>query len=762
MYDLKNGDIVITNSYIKEKILLYLSDNKIILDLNIMTLREFINKYNGYYNEEAIYYLMKKYDYKYEIAKRYLDNFNFIDSLKKELIDNNLLIDCNDFKNNIKRIVIINEYFIDPYLKDIFNNYETIYIDEPINNNNTKIYEFNSIEDEVYYNAINIIETLKNNKMDNIYLVNLSSEYNEVVRKIFGMLNIPLALDNKVSIYSSMEVQKFLANLKESKNIDNSLAVVKDDWIRGNIVDICNKYVFANIDDKIIECIDYELKNSLFSVKNKIKGVKNIDVKDINNEEAYYFILGFNETQLPRIHKDEDMLSDKQKRDKGLLTSWDKNNIEKDLFLRKIGNYSHISITYKLKSSFDTYYPSSLISKYNFEVVKNIQTKYNYSNSYNKIKLTSMLDDMIKYNHFDSDLNLLYSKYYDLPYLSYDNKFTGIDKNNFWDFIDNKLLLSYSSLDNYYRCRFKYYVKNVLKLDLYEDNFVAFIGSLFHYILSICFNDGFNYDKEFDKYIEDKVLSNKEYFFTSKLKEDLKFIIDTLKEQNNYTKLNSELYEQKIFINKDHNIKVTFMGIIDKIKYDDTINTVAIIDYKTGAQSINMGNVVYGLDMQLPIYIYLLKNSKFKNYKVAGFYLQKIIPPKMSFDPNKDEDVEKKKFLRLEGYSNSNTDILNNMDTTYEDSLLIKSMKMSSKGFYNYAKTISDDEIDTLVKMVDKNINIAISDIEEAKFDINPKQIAFNLKGCEYCTYKDLCYLKDSDIVKLKANDDLFGGDIDA
>lgn len=762
MYDLKNGDIVITNIYIKEKILLYLSNNKIILDLNIMTLREFINKYNGYYNEEAIYYLMKKYDYKYEVAKKYLDNFNFIDSVKKELIDNNLLIDYSDFKNKIKRIVIINEYFIDPYLKDIFNNYETIYIDEPISKNSIKIYEFNSIEDEVYYNAINIIETLKKDKIDNIYLVNLSSEYNEVIRRIFGMLNIPFTLDNKVSIYSSIEVQKFLSSLKENNRIDNSLDIIKDDEIRKNVIDIVNKYAFTDIDDKIIECIDYELKNTLFSAKDKIKGVKNIDIKDINDEGAYYFILGFNETLLPKIHKDEDLLSDEQKSEKGLLTSWDKNNIEKELFLRKISNYSHISITYKLKSTFETYYPSSLISKYNFEVVRNTQTKYNYSHLYNKIKLTSMLDDMIKYNHLDSDLNLLYSKYQDLPYLSYDNKFTGINRNNFWEFIDNKLLLSYSSLDNYYRCRFKYYIKSILKLDLYEEKFGAFIGSLFHYILSICFNSDFDYDKEFNKYIENRVLSSKEYFFTSKLKEDLKFIIETLKEQNNYTKLNSELYEQKIFINKDHNIKVTFMGIIDKIKYDDDINTVAIIDYKTGVQSINMGNVIYGLDMQLPIYIYLLKNSKFKNYKVAGFYLQKIIPPKMAFDPSKDENVEKSKFLKLEGYSNSNTDILSNLDTTYEDSLLIKSMKMSSKGFYNYAKTISDDEIDTLVKMVDKNINSAISDIEEAKFDINPKQIAFNLKGCEYCTYKDLCYLKDSDIIKLRANDDLFGGDIDA
>ncbi|UKI57119.1 MAG: hypothetical protein L6V81_06945 [Clostridium sp.] len=36
---------------------------------------------------------------------------------------------------------------------------------------------------------------------------------------------------------------------------------------------------------------------------------------------------------------------------------------------------------------------------------------------------------------------------------------------------------------------------------------------------------------------------------------------------------------------------------------------VVIIDYKTGNPILNINNSLYGLDMQLPVYIYLIKNE---------------------------------------------------------------------------------------------------------------------------------------------------------
>jgi hypothetical protein len=51
--------------------------------------------------------------------------------------------------------------------------------------------------------------------------------------------------------------------------------------------------------------------------------------------------------------------------------------------------------------------------------------------------------------------------------------------------------------------------------------------------------------------------------------------------------------------------------------------------------------------MQLPIYLYLIKNSnKFKNPKFVGFYLQEILHNEISNDPKKEYEDKKRDLLK--------------------------------------------------------------------------------------------------------------------
>ena len=49
-----------------------------------------------------------------------------------------------------------------------------------------------------------------------------------------------------------------------------------------------------------------------------------------------------------------------------------------------------------------------------------------------------------------------------------------------------------------------------------------------------------------------------------------------------------------------------------------------ITDYKTGNVTATLDNLNYGLNMQLPVYLYLIKNSNL-GYNVMGIYLQKLL-----------------------------------------------------------------------------------------------------------------------------------------
>ena len=42
------------------------------------------------------------------------------------------------------------------------------------------------------------------------------------------------------------------------------------------------------------------------------------------------------------------------------------------------------------------------------------------------------------------------------------------------------------------------------------------------------------------------------------------------------------------------------------------------------------------------------------------------------------------------------------------------------------------------------------------QFTINPKIIDDKKVGCEYCSFKDLCYLKQEDFVYLKSDNNSF------
>ena len=188
----------------------------------------------------------------------------------------------------------------------------------------------------------------------------------------------------------------------------------------------------------------------------------------------------------------------------------------------------------------------------------------------------------------------------------------------------------------------------------------------------------------------------------------------------------------------------------------------SIVDYKTGTIDTHIEPMKYGLHMQLPVYLYLIHYSKvFDNPIFTGIYYQNILfnYPVWS---NKLEKEQKSKYY-LNGYSTDQIDVLKEFDITYKDSELIKSMKYTEdKGFDRFAKVIDNETLLNLVKYTKDEIENKIDKILAADFSINPKVYAGKNVACEYCKFKDLCYMTDSDTVNYPKVDDLsfLGGDM--
>ena len=137
------------------------------------------------------------------------------------------------------------------------------------------------------------------------------------------------------------------------------------------------------------------------------------------------------------------------------------------------------------------------------------------------------------------------------------------------------------------------------------------------------YDENFDLEKEYQAYLKDKNLSPKEKFFLKKLYQVLEKDIEIIKENETHTTYQNHLTEKRITLNKEGDININFIGIIDKISHN---NSHAIItDYKTGSVSSTLDNLNYGLNMQLPVYLYLIKNSQELNFEVTGLYLQKLL-----------------------------------------------------------------------------------------------------------------------------------------
>ena len=183
----------------------------------------------------------------------------------------------------------------------------------------------------------------------------------------------------------------------------------------------------------------------------------------------------------------------------------------------------------------------------------------------NKILLTEKLDNLVKYNIMEDDINLLYSNYQDIDYMKYSNKYNRIDKYKLYKYLDDKLVLAYTSFDNYNRCKFKYYLNNILKINEIRDDFSIIIGNVCHYVLSQMDNKDFDTRRYFDEYLSnERDFTSRELFFLDNIKEEMVFIIDTIRKQLGYTSFDKKMYEEKVYV-KIRILKLLLWGLL--IKY---------------------------------------------------------------------------------------------------------------------------------------------------------------------------------------------------
>lgn len=189
--------------------------------------------------------------------------------------------------------------------------------------------------------------------------------------------------------------------------------------------------------------------------------------------------------------------------------------------------------------------------------------------------------------------------------------------------------------------------------------------------------------------------------------------------------------------------KLKINGIIDRLdKYEDETGTYfRVVDYKSGAKTFSMGKIVYGLDLQLALYLYVATQSQ-KNAKPAAMLYFKVAEPMISSEVMLSESAAKaevEKKMKMDGVVLANDDIIKAMDLTIEGKSDIIPVAYNKDGSFKSSSSVATmAEFEKIFKHIKKQMKEIGDSILGGRCDISPS-LYDGHSPCEYCKYSSVC-----------------------
>lgn len=695
--------VVCCNEYVKENIILNIHE---LIDVEFKTDKSLTNDLLGYYDDIAIFEIKHYYDIKYDRAKKIYDS----------LIISNELNDLKDLKEILKkyyhepkeikdRIIVIGKTssLLENKLKELESNgQKVIYYDREVKNN-IKAYEYKSIIGEVEDLANNICELIDKGEMDIAIYYN-DPMYLEVIKDVFPFYNLSFRLDNEIDLLSIPAVSK---------------AIFEDDFehlntpvIRDALIEMIN--YFTNFNPTFEDDIDY-LKN--YKISTKMVGIRVLPYEYFNNMIKNQFIIGCAYSIIPAINKDMLYYSDKVYQDLGLRDSFKENLYEKEYFYKTAKACDNLVISYAINGISSTYNKTDLLDYLKINFIPK-EPSYTYSEKRCHFVYSKVLELNRLFNEDDPNLDTYKSIFGNINIYNPSFEIKDLDNLHKRLIKDGNIYMSYSKLQSFLECPFKYYAKNILKANRYNPA-PASIGTIIHKFLEEYIkNDKYTLKDAINEYNDNEKLMHPDDY--------IEFKLDSVyyEKYNEYlSKLILELNAEKELLNlenkdilTEHKIKnykidgstpIMLEGVIDKVinKNGKTI----IVDYKsTDNITLNPRNASTELTesdiKRNQLYTYaILLNLSYEDFE--GVYYQYIFPKSKA-------DIAKKNFYKPDGFKNENP------------TLNFSSGTVISKEQYDLCK-------DNVIKLINEFREKAL----KGDFQVKPIDGA-----CKYCIYKNLCH----------------------
>jgi len=352
-----------------------------------------------------------------------------------------------------------------------------------------------------------------------------------------------------------------------------------------------------------------------------------------------------------------------------------------------------------------------------------------------------------------------------------------VDEENIKKLYGTTLKTSISRLEQYRRCPFSFHLKYGLKLKEPPEFNLRTVdtGTFMHEMIASFFDEveekNINYkaltEKEIKQMTEQLIeqglaLRKNDLFHSSPKLQNLTkrlskvvtkaigYIIEQLKNSDFEMEgaeiefSNQSVYEP-IRLTLDTGEKVEVTGKIDRIDMakDDTGKYLRIIDYKSSAKSLDYGEILAGLQIQL--LTYLDAATEIEGAVPAGVFYFGLMDSVLKAKKNQsDEEIKQeiRKQFKLNGILLADVHVVKMMDKKlqngYSDvvpAFLDKEGKLSM----SRSNVVSQEQFRMLQKHTKHIIAQISKEILNGNITMRPYQNKAKHSNCEFCPYKSIC-----------------------
>ena len=469
-------------------------------------------------------------------------------------------------------------------------------------------------------------------------------------------------------------------------------------------------------------------------------------------DHQYVFILGFAQGNMPKVERDIGYLSDDIRHSLGLDTSRIRNEQSRLSLEQVLAHPGKVYLSRAEMVQGASTLPSPLVDTLGIKETPMFYAHLGHDYGYELGLIRKKLYDELK-TYYQIEHPYLASLTATFPQKPerFHYAFKGLDVPN-----KDHVRLSYSAVNTYFHCGFKYYVERVLHVEPYQqDRFHMHLGTFAHAVFEHLKGDLSQFDTVFEQQLEiaDDLTPKERILFRhlqSKLKE-----VATFNDLHQKAMQNPSFHEELEVVMEvdDH---TTMKGYIDRaviVQPHAEKAYVALMDYKSGSESFDKKLVDYGWSLQLPIYALMMDyHPQLKGKPLLGVFIQHIIDKKMNSEKLDINQQRFPKHYQLDGVAVEDPERLFAFDASLRKgkSLFISGITPVSTGFKKSKNVISEGEMQRLQATAKLKIQEASEKIRRHEFPINPIHINSSHDSCTYCPFKDVCFRHQSDVRMVK------------